>query len=64
MDELVNIPALLPFSEGGTRIQGLGVCMVCTLLVSRMNLGKSGFNKFKRPAEDEIARWNQFKRRI
>ena len=25
MDELVNIPALLLFSEGGTQVQGLSV---------------------------------------
>ena len=42
MDELVNIPALLLFSDGGTQFQGLSVFMVCTLIASRKDLGKSG----------------------
>ena len=42
MDELVNIPALLLFSDGGTRFQSSSVSMVCTLVASRNDLGKSG----------------------
>ena len=42
MDELVNIPALLIFSDGGTQFQGLSVSMVCTLIALRNDLGKSG----------------------
>ena len=42
MDELVNIPALLIFSDGETQFQSLSVSMVCTLIASRNDLGKSG----------------------
>ncbi len=42
MDELVNIPALLLFSDGGTRFRSLSVSMVCTLIALRNDLGKSG----------------------
>jgi hypothetical protein len=42
MEELVNIPALLCFSDGGTRFQSLSGLMVCPLMVSRNGFGKSG----------------------
>ena len=42
MAELVNIPALLIFSDGETQFQSLSVSMVCTLIASRNDLGKSG----------------------
>ena len=45
MDELVNIPALLLVSDGGTQFESLSVFMVCTLLAYWRNLGKSGLHK-------------------
>ena len=42
MDELVNIPALLVFSKGGTEFEISSVLMVYTLLALRSQLGKSG----------------------
>ena len=42
MDELVNIPALLIDSDGGTQSPGLNVFMVCALLAKLNDLGKSG----------------------
>jgi len=42
MDELVNIPALLLCSDGGTQSQSLSVSMVCALIASRNDFGKSG----------------------
>jgi hypothetical protein len=42
MDEPVNIPALLLFSEGGDAVSRFKRAMVCTFPVSRNGLGKSG----------------------
>ena len=41
MDELVNIPALLYFSDGGTEFEILSVLMVCALIALRVDIGKS-----------------------
>ena len=41
MEELVNIPALLLFSDGGTEFRILSVLMVYTLLALRIDIGKS-----------------------
>ena len=41
MEELVNIPALLIFSDGGTEFGTLSVLMVYTLLALRVDIGKS-----------------------
>jgi len=42
MDELVNIPALLLVSDGGTQLRSLYAFMVCALLVLEHDPGKSG----------------------
>lgn len=41
MEELVNIPALLYFSDGGTEVGILNVLMVYTSLTLRIDIGKS-----------------------
>ena len=53
MDELVNIPALLLVSDGGTQSRRLNVFMVCTLLITNLDLGKSGSIKERFSTADE-----------
>jgi hypothetical protein len=53
MDELVNIPALLYVSNGGTRFWSLSVFMVCTLLAEPSDPGKSGSFCEAKLTEDE-----------
>ena len=60
MDELVNIPALLQLSDGGTQFLVISVSMVCALIALRNDLGKSGSLVFKEFSEDKVARQSQF----
>ena len=60
MDELVNIPALLYVIDGGTRSQNLSVFMVCTLIASRNDLGKSGSIVSRSRLKMKLL-WNQFR---
>ena len=53
MDELVNIPALLLVSDGETQFQGLSAFMVCALLITRFDPGKSG--------SPELSGWRETK---
>ena len=63
MDELVNIPALLIFSDGGTEFRILSVLMVYTLLALRIDIGKSVSLNSRSWQKIVSFRYNQFRRK-
>lgn len=64
MDELVNIPALLIFSDGGTEFEISSVLMVCTSLALRSQLGKSGCTRSRSRRKDFPSGWSNLGGRI
>ena len=54
MDEQVNIPALLLVLDGGTWFMTVSVIWLCTLVASRVVLGKSGTIKLERCLKKQL----------